>query len=335
MPRIRTTTEPRRRPPLTWRQTIIGRIRDDKLVPILSGTVDCNLALGGHADLVKAYAAYSHYPSPPKPLPEMAQFKGTIDESVADPLALKEDYVRFVKSYFFEQAEKNGVEQSALDEVDAQFDELALTQMCDQLGYPYYCEERCHPFLLLSAFNLSVYVTTSHHEFLEMALCRAGRSPRTEFCRWHTGIEHFPSIFDDGYSPSRQEPLVYHLHGIDRYPRSLVLTEDDYLAFLVACSQNAGKATDPVHHPVRRAVSGSSLLLLGYGLQEWDFRSLFWGLVVQRAGDLTGVVSIQLEPDNMQRLYLQKYLDGYHFKISWGTVQEAVQGLAEEVLDDL
>jgi hypothetical protein len=112
-----------------------------------------------------------------------------------------------------------------------------------------------------------------------------------------------------------------------------VLTEDDTLTFLVACAQNFGKNTDPVHGRVRQALSDSSLLLLGYELQGWDFRSLFWGLIVQRTRALTSVISIQLEPSQVEKLYLQKYLDGYDFKVSWGSVQDCLTTLSKAVSD--
>jgi hypothetical protein len=144
MPRIRTTG-PESRGPATWQQTVVERIRAGKLAPILSNAVGDDLALGGHAALVEAYAAYSRYPLGSGGLAEMAQFKGITDESVTDTLALKEDYVTFVKSRLFELAEADGAGRDALDDVDAQFDHLTLAQMCDQLGCPRYGDERSHP----------------------------------------------------------------------------------------------------------------------------------------------------------------------------------------------
>ena len=55
------------------------------------------------------------------------------------------------------------------------------------------------------------------------------------------------NVFEDGearfprnYRPGRDQPLVYHMHGFDEYPASLVLTEDDYLEFLVAILRDKG-----------------------------------------------------------------------------------------------
>ena len=97
----------------------------------------------------------------------------------------------------------------------------------------------------MADFDLPIYLTTSYHNFIEVALKRAGKEPRTEICRWHKGLESIPSVFDDeDYEPTKDEPLVYHLHGSDLHPESLVLSEDNYLEFLVAISVHKGKDQD-------------------------------------------------------------------------------------------
>ena len=333
MARIKTA-QSEARPPATWQQTVVERIRAGKLVPILGHATEDDLALGGHAALVQAYGDYGRCPPDRRDLAEIAQFRGIVDESLTDALAQKEDYVNFVKSRLFDLAQAGGVGRDTLDEVDAQFDDLRLAQMSEHLGYPGYGDEHSHPLLLLANLDLPIYLTTGYHEYLEAALRKAGKEPRTDFCRWHKNIEigeRYPSVFDGRYEPSKQEPLVYHLHGLDRYQDSLVLTEDDHLTFLVACAQNLGKNTDPVHSRLRQALSDSSLLLLGYELQGWDFRSLFWGLIVQRTRSLTSVVSIQLEPSEVERKYLEKYLAGYDFKVAWVGFQKYVVELFNAV----
>jgi hypothetical protein len=56
-------------------------------------------------------------------------------------------------------------------------------------------------------------------------------------------------VFDENHRPSPTEPLVYHLHGFDQVPPSLVLSEDDYLEFLVAIPRDKGRNIDiiPLH----------------------------------------------------------------------------------------
>lgn len=316
----------------TWQQTITERIRNGKLVPIISNSVSNDLVLGGNNEVVQAYATYSNYQKGPASLAQMAQFKSIVDPSISDLLALKEDYVNFVKNHLFDIAEREKQDRTTLDKVEIQFDQLTFSNFCNELEYPNFTDRRNHPLLNLAAFELPIYVTTSYHDFLEKALREAGKEPRTDICRWHNELEKIPSVFDDKeYVPSREEPLVYHLHGWDEYPDSLVLTEDEYLQFLVATSQNVGRSTDPVHKRVRQAMSDSSLMLLGYGLQNWDFRSLFWGLITQRTRSLTSVVAIQLEPDDVEKEYLDTYLGGYDFMVTWSEVNIYLRELVQVI----
>jgi hypothetical protein len=183
------------------------------------------------------------------------------------------------------------------------------------------------PLLTLAEFPLPIYLTTGYHDFIETALKRAGKAPRTEICRWHKGLESIPSVFEGDYLPSKDEPLVYHLHGSDTYPDSLVLTENDYLEFLVAIAQEMGRGTDPIPKRVRQAMADSSLILLGYGLQNWDFRVLFWGLIKPRPLQHASV-AIQLVPGEEEKRYLQEYLRREaKFEVYWGDIGEYLQEL--------
>lgn len=109
---------------------------------------------------------------------------------------------------------------------------------------------------MLADLPFKIYLTTSPYTFIEEALRRAGKQPRTEICRWRRELDSIDSVIDDTYKPSTHEPLIYHLHGLDRYADSLVLTEDDYLEFLVNVVQGQGNnAVDRIHALVRKTLS--------------------------------------------------------------------------------
>lgn len=315
----------------TWQQTITERIRAGKVVPLISNVVSNDLVLGGHAELVKTYATYIDYPLPENDnLTQMAQFMSVTDETATDPRVVKEDYINFIKNRLFDIAETNGVSKDILAELEEEFDDVTFSEFSERLGYPRFGADPMSPLLILAQFPLPIYLTTSYHNFIEVALKRAGKKPRTEICHWHKGLESIPSAFDDDYQPTKEEPLVYHLHGLDTQPGSLVLTEDDHMEFLVAISQNVGRGTDPVPRRVRQAMADSSLILLGYDLRSWDFRVLFWGLIKPRPLQQTSV-SIQLVPDEIERKYLQKYLSEFEFQVYWGDIYQYTQELLEGV----
>lgn len=141
-------------------------------------------------------------------------------------------------------------------------------------------------------------------------------------------VSRVPSIFEDenDYEPSESRPLVFHLYGIDMYPASLVLTQDDYIDFLIHLS----KKRDTLPRQIISALTQSSLVLLGYELHEWEFIILFRGLIASW-GRQRNKVNICLQPplaageqgilserENEVEEYLERYLDRDEFSIYWG-----------------
>ena len=146
------------------------------------------------------------------------------------------------------------------------------------------------PHAALARLPLPVFITTNYDDSMRQALVAAGKDPRREICRWNRSpaLADEPSPLEDGvYTPTPAYPLVYHLHGRLDLPESLVLTEDDYLDFLVAI------ARDPriLPHQIQRALAGTSLLFIGYRLADWDFRVIHRGLVAATEASLRRLAS--------------------------------------------
>ena len=95
------------------------------------------------------------------------------------------------------------------------------------------------PHNALANLRLPVYLTTNYDHFMHNALSRIpGVRPRIEFSRWTEDLmETQTSTFDHGYEPSQSDPVVFHLHGHAGCPESLVVSEDDYLDFIVRTSK--------------------------------------------------------------------------------------------------
>jgi hypothetical protein len=309
-------------------QSLVERIRTGKVTPVLNSDVLADLVLGGQAALVEGYARYIEYPLPDREnLLKMAKFKSISSEM--DSFTLKVDYLNFVKNHIYGLAQTANVKQTLLDEVAEQADDLAATALAGRLGYPRFDLGEADPLLVLANLPLPIYLTTDYHTFLEEALRRAGKEPLSDFCRWRPGLDTVPSVFDANYEPTKEKPLVYHLHGLDTQYDSLVLTEDDHLAFLVAVSQGQGKDVDPIHSRVRQAMIDSALVLIGFSLTSWAFRTLFWGLIKPAAlNDKKGVCCLQLSANEVERKYLQQYLKTEaKFDIFWGDIQQYTQEL--------
>jgi hypothetical protein len=115
---------------------------------------------------------------------------------------------------------------------------------------------------------------------LEKALEEEGQEPVTEFCRWKPELlrESKLPLEDPDYVPSPERPLVYHVFGILDQPESIVITEDEHFDFLAAVA-NSGPGTSLIPPVVEEALANSSLLFVGFGVQDWDFRILLRGLI--------------------------------------------------------
>ncbi len=162
-------------------------------------------------------------------------------------------------------------------------------------------------------------LTTNYDDFMVQALRGAGKQPVEEFCRWTARDSFGPSVFDapGGFEPTVERPLVYHLHGMLERPESLVLTEDDYVDFLVNLAD-----PDVVPPRIREALSDTMLLFIGYRLADWNFRVLYRGLFekVDPSGRRQNL-TVQLRPADVPspraaKTYLDRYFDAMKVRVS-------------------
>lgn len=315
----------------TSRLTFRERLRTGRVVPIVSNRAIFDRMLGGYGSFLASYARYVKYPlslGQPDSLVAVVKYhKHRPREQPLSDQALKFDYLNYVKNHFYRLAKADGLDPALLDEAVAEMDQVAASAFANRLGYPRF-SGRDDPLLLLANLPFKAILTTSPFTFIEDALARAGKEPRTEVCRWTRGLtDSIPTAIDDRYQPSEREPLVYHLLGLDRYVDSLVLSEDDYLDYLGNLCQGQGdQSVDFVPALVRKALS-DDLIVLGFRLDSWAFRVLYAGLI-KRSGrtEDRGVCEIQLPDSEEERAYLQDYLEREaKFQVFWGGLEEYAQ----------
>jgi SIR2-like domain len=190
------------------------------------------------------------------------------------------------------------------------------------------------PHRVLAELPLPIYLTTNYDDLMAQALQAAGKEPVEEFCRWTARESFAPSVFDGpgGFEPTPERPLVFHLHGMLEWPESLVLTEDDYIDFLV-------NVADPAVLPprIREALSDSMLLFIGYRLADWNFRVLYRGLVekVDPSGRRQNL-TVQLRPEDVPspeaaETYLDKYFEAMNVRVFWGDARDFLRELRRQL----
>ncbi len=196
------------------------------------------------------------------------------------------------------------------------------------------------PHKVLAQLPCKVYVTAQATSLLAEALIEQGKDPVVDFCRWNPAVDtddwpRSPLEKDPDYVPSIERPLVYHILGTLSAPDSIVIAEDEYFDFLAEVTRNR----DLIPGPVREALADSSLLFLGFGLEDWDVRVLLRSLIspqsARRLGQFQHVAAqIAVEevnsPDDARR-YIETYFQRFReppIDISWSSVEEFTEQLA-------
>lgn len=313
-------------------------IKSGLAVPILSDEAILDLVLEDHPSIAQAYATYAKYPFEDRDnLPRIAKYYKLSRQTEAERDGgdfthndLRADYVDFVKSFIDDQAEQHGAEAAVLAEAWAQVRDKTVTEFAGLLGYPRFDRSRQDPLQVLANLPFRVILTTSPYTFVEAALVKARKTPQTTMIRWRQDLRDLidprgPEL----HQPDDQHPLVCHLFGLESPSSSLVLTEDDYLEFLVDVNLGRGDdKRDSVPAEVRKALSGE-LLVLGFSLNSWSFRALYAGLIksddarVEKRG-----ICVQLPPSQAEQAYLNDYLQREaRFTVVWQTLSEYAAGL--------
>lgn len=303
--------------------SFVDSVRRGRVVPILSNEGVFNLLLNGHQHFGAQYADYINYPLPDRDnLAKIAKFYKL--EKEWDDKTLKWDYLNFVKNYIYTLAKDAGVAKARLDEAEDQMDELPVSAFAARLGYPHFDRNPADRLLVLADLPLQTILTTSPYTFIEAALRVAKKEPYTAYCHWNQGASAAGTAIADDYEPSVHAPLVYHLHGLDSDPNSLVLTEDDYLTFLVnICQDRSRDATDRLPALVRGALAGD-LIMLGFSLNSWAFRVLYAGLIkLNNQLENRGICCLQVTPSKAEEKFLRDYLKREaKFNVFWGELHE-------------
>jgi Integrase core domain/SIR2-like domain len=237
---------------------LLRRIKQGQCTPFL-GAGACYGAIPLGRDLAQKWAGAKGYPMQDShDLSRVAQYRAVTEDHIAPKEEIKELFAQLSPPNFEDPDEPHGV---------------------------------------LADLPFTMYMTTNYDDFMMRALKSRKRDPKQEYCRWNDHIKRQPpSILKSrpSFEPTVANPLVFHLHGCYQVPESLVLTEDDYLDFLVGIT----KDQQLIPPKIQQAFTGTSLLFLGYRITDWDLRILFRGIVEYMKKSIARVhISVQLVPD--------------------------------------
>jgi SIR2-like domain len=142
----------------------------------------------------------------------------------------------------------------------------------------------------LAELGFPLVITTNYDKLFERALIMADRDPRVSV--------YTPNLepTSDDYDPTAQNPLLFKLHGdIDR-PETIVITDEDYIQFVLR--MNNKEPHDPVPLTLKYCLTRWTTLFVGYSLLDYNLRLLFktlrWRIDTANIPDM---YSVDYHPD--------------------------------------
>jgi len=92
-------------------------------------------------------------------------------------------------------------------------------------------------------------------------------------------IDEYETLLEEKFKPQWAQPAEIHgtfrEHELEDASAQIIITEEDNIEFLTVVGiQNVG-----VPNLIAEKIVDSTLLFLGYGLEDWDFRTIFKGLI--------------------------------------------------------
>lgn len=127
----------------------------------------------------------------------------------------------------------------------------------------------------LAELNFPIIVTTNYDDLFTNALLNHGKSPTTE--HYQPGVTG--RKIDPTDDPTVQQPFVFKIHGCINNPQSMVITDEDYIDFVLNMSKPRDE--NPVPETIYHRLARWPTLFIGYSLMDYNLRLL---LKTLRAG---------------------------------------------------
>jgi hypothetical protein len=267
-----------------------------KLIPIIGSDVS-EWIFGTMAELANRLADQSAFPMAHRDRSNLAR--------VSQYLSISQS-PQYARSAVLQDLHAQAVGRSALG---GETTGVELQQLLDVVAKQRRDSDPCR---MLAELDAPIYITASIETSLLKALKAAGKEPQPLVCKWRPTADNHPSEPRYEGTPTPQKPIVYHVFGVIGEPDSLVLTEDDFFDYLIATAKY--KLIPTV---VSGSLTASSLIFLGFALDDWAFRVLFRMIMTiegKSAIEKLPHVGVQVDPDEQDladvqraRRYLERY----------------------------
>jgi SIR2-like domain len=142
----------------------------------------------------------------------------------------------------------------------------------------------------LARLDFPLVITTNYDALFERALQAVGKQPRVAV------YSPEPEPTTDFRNATPESPVIYKLHGDIARRESLVVTDEDYIQFVLRMSDK--EPYDPIPLSLKFFLTGSTTLFVGYSLLDYNLRLLFktlrWKI---DAANVPDMYSVDARPD--------------------------------------
>jgi hypothetical protein len=142
----------------------------------------------------------------------------------------------------------------------------------------------------LAELGFPLVITTNYDQLFENALAAIGKQPRVAV--YTPDLEATTDYRD----PTSQSPILFKMHGDISRPETIVVTDEDYIQFVLRMSNK--DPYDPVPLTLKFYLTGWTTLFLGYSLLDYNLRLLFktlrWKI---DSANMPDMYSVDYHPD--------------------------------------
>jgi len=142
----------------------------------------------------------------------------------------------------------------------------------------------------LAELDFPVVITTNYDQLFEQALRDAGKQPRVAI--------YTPRLEQtvDYRKPTAQSPIVFKIHGDISRPETIVISDEDYIDFVLRMSNK--EPYDPLPRRLKVYLTDWTTVFVGYSLLDYNLRLLFktlrWKI---DSANLPDMYSVDMSPD--------------------------------------
>jgi hypothetical protein len=144
----------------------------------------------------------------------------------------------------------------------------------------------------LAQLDFPLVITTNYDGLFERALRDAGKRPRVSVYKPE------PEATTDFEDETPLSPVIYKLHGDIEHRDSLVVTDEDYIQFVLRMSDK--EPYDPIPLSLKYHFKRWTTLFIGYSLLDYNLRLLFktlrWRIDPAK---VPATYSVDLRPDEL------------------------------------